>query len=127
MKIQKNGRCTAQLKEFKKNLTEINSIIDYMSTSSNNSSIRSSGVTSTTSSSNPRGYGVNVSSSSISSVDSYININDDDDDEENDFQDFFDSMADPEVTNLNKIQMFKNFYLFVIAKSNLNLKQYTLY
>ena len=32
---------------------------------------------------------------------------------------FFYSMDDPEVANLNKIQMFKNFYLFVIAKSKL--------
>ena len=33
------------------------------------------------------------------------------------FTDFFNSMEDPEVANLNKIQMLKFFYLFVIAKS----------
>ena len=62
------GVAQQKLKEFKKELTEINSIIDHSSTSSSNSSsIRSSGVTSSTSSSNdskvnPRGCGVNVSS-----------------------------------------------------------------
>ena len=53
------------------------------------------------------------SSSSSSSSSSYINTANDDDD----FQDFFNNMEDPEVANLNKIQMLKNFYLFVIAKS----------
>ena len=43
---KKNGRRTAELKELIKELTEINSIFDYSSTSSNNSSIRSSWVTS---------------------------------------------------------------------------------
>ena len=58
---KKNGRRTAELKELKKELTEINYIIDYSSTSSNNISIRSSGVTSrSTSSSNPRGSGLTL-------------------------------------------------------------------
>ena len=54
------------------------------------------------------------SSSSSSSINNYINTDNDDDD---DFQDFFNSMEDPRVANLNKIQMLKFFYLFVIAKS----------
>ena len=98
---KKNGHGTKELQELKNSWNWINSFIDYSSTSSIN----------------PRGSWDNVSSSSSSSnVNSYFNINDDDD-EENDFQDFFDSMADPEFANLNKIQMFKNFDLFVIAKS----------
>ena len=88
----KNGRRTAELKKLKKKLTEINSIIDY-STSSNIS------IRSTANCSNPRGSG-SSSSSSSSSVNSYFNVNDDDD-VENDFQDFLNSMEDPEVANLN--------------------------
>ena len=123
---KKNRRRTTELQELTKELTEMNSIIDNSSTSSN-SSIHSNGVTSSTSSNNIsiRSSGVTISSnlrdsgvyvrsrsSSISStgnVNSYFNLNDDDYDE-NDFRDFFDSMADPEVANLNKIKMFKIFY-----------------
>ena len=115
---KKNGRRTAELKELKKELAEINSIVDY--SSSSNSSINSvanpRGSISSSSSSNGSGSSssINSSSSSSSSISSYINTANDDDD---DFQDFFNNMEDPEVANLNKIQMLKNFYLFVIAKS----------
>ena len=106
---KKNGRRTAELKELKKELSEINSIVDY--SSSSNSSISSgSGSSSIINSSSISGSG-----SSSSSINSYINTANDLDDD--DFQDFFNNMEDPEVANLNKIQMLKNFYLFVIAKS----------
>ena len=103
---KKNGRRTAELKQLKKELVEINSIVDYSSSSnSSRSSKRGSSSSSNGSSS---------SSSISSSSNSYINTANDDDE---DFQDFFNNMEDPEVANLNKIQMLKNFYLFVIAKS----------
>ena len=89
-----------QNKRIKKELTEINSIIDYSSTSSSNdSTLQRTSVRS--SNGNPQSSGVYVSSSSSSSssVNSYININNDDD-EEKDFQDFFDSMDDPEAFNI---------------------------
>ena len=120
---KKNGRRTAELKELKKELSEINSIVDY--SSSSNSSISSvanprgsSSSSSNSSSSSGSGCSSSIirssSSSRSSSINSYINTANDDDD---DFQDFFNNMEDPEVANLNKIQMLKNFYLFVIAKS----------
>ena len=118
---KKNGRRTAELKELKKELAEINSIVDYSSSSnSSRSSKRGSSSSSNGSSSSSSSISSGSSSSSIgsssisSSSNSYINTANDDDD---DFQDFFNNMEDPEVANLNKIQMLKNFYLFVIAKS----------
>ena len=117
---KKNGRRTAELKQLKKELAEINSIVDYSSSSNSSRSSKRGSSSSSSSSSN----GSSSSSSSISSgsssssisssSNSYINTANDDDD---DFQDFFNNMEDPEVANLNKIQMLKNFYLFVIAKS----------
>ena len=114
---KKNGRRTAELKQLKKELVEINSIVDY-SSSSNSSRSSKRGSSSSSSSSNgsssSSGSSSSINSSSISrSSNSYINTANDDDD----FQDFFNNMEDPEVANLNKIQMLKNFYLFVIAKS----------
>ena len=118
---KKNGRRTAELKQLKKELVEINSIVDYSSSSnSSRSSNRGSRSGSSSSSSNGSSSSSNGSgssssiNSSSSSINSYINTANDDDD---DFQDFFNNMEDPEVANLNKIQMLKNFYLFVIAKS----------
>ena len=109
---KKNGRRTAELKQLKKELVEINSIVDY--SSSSNSSRSSKRGSSSSSSSSSNGSSSSINSSSISSSsNSYINTANDDDD----FQDFFNNMEDPEVANLNKIQMLKNFYLFVIAKS----------
>ena len=110
---KKNGRRTAELKQLKKELVELNSIVDY--SSSSNSSRSSKRGSSSSSSSSSNGSSSSINSSSISSSsNSYINTANDDDD---DFQDFFNNMEDPEVANLNKIQMLKNFYLFVIAKS----------
>ena len=123
---KKNGRRTAELKQLKKELVEINSIVDYSSSSnssrsskrgSSSSSSSSNGSSSSSSSisSGSSSSSISSGSSSISSSsNSYINTANDDDD---DFQDFFNNMEDPEVANLNKIQMLKNFYLFVIAKS----------
>ena len=119
---KKNGRRTAELKQLKKELVEINSIVDYSSSSnSSRSSKRGSSSSSNGSSSSSSSISSGSSSSSIgsssissSSSNSYINTANDDDD---DFQDFFNNMEDPEVANLNKIQMLKDFYLFVIAKS----------
>ena len=120
---KKNGRRTAELKQLKKELVEINSIVDYSSSSNSSrssnrgssSSSSSSNGSSSSSSSISSGSSSSINSSSISSSsNSYINTANDDDD---DFQDFFNNMEDPEVANLNKIQMLKNFYLFVIAKS----------
>ena len=120
---KKNGRRTAELKQLKKELSEINSIVDYSSSSNSSrsskrgssSSSSSSNGSSSSSSSISSGSSSSINSSSISSSsNSYINTANDDDD---DFQDFFNNMEDPEVANLNKIQMLKNFYLFVIAKS----------
>ena len=120
---KKNGRRTAELKQLKKELVEINSIVDYSSSSnSSRSSKRGSSSSSNDSSSSSSSISSGSSSSSISSgsssisssSNSYINTANEDDD---DFQDFFNNMEDPEVANLNKIQMLKNFYLFVIAKS----------
>jgi len=121
---KKNGRRTAELKQLKKELVEINSIVDYSSSSnssrssnrgSSSSSSSSSNGSSSSSSSISSGSSSSINSSSISSSsNSYINTANDDDD---DFQDFFNNMEDPEVANLNKIQMLKNFYLFVISKS----------
>ena len=121
---KKNGRRTAELKQLKKELVEINSIVDYSSSSnSSRSSKRGSSSSSSnsssgsgSSSSSGSGSSSSINSSSISSsFNSYINTANDLDDD--DFQDFFNNMEDPEVANLNKIQMLKNFYLFVIAKS----------
>ena len=123
---KKNGRRTAELKQLKKELVEINSIVDYSSSSnssrsskrgsSSSSSISSNGSSSSSSSISSGSSSSSIGSSSISSSssNSYINTANDDDD---DFQDFFNNMEDPEVANLNKIQMLKDFYLFVIAKS----------
>ena len=122
---KKNGRRTAELKQLKKELVEINSIVDYSSSSnssrsskrgsSSSSSSSSNGSSSSSSSISSGSSSSSIGSSSISSSsNSYINTANDDDD---DFQDFFNNMEDPEVANLNKIQMLKNFYLFVIAKS----------
>ena len=121
---KKNGRRTAELKQLKKELAEINSIVDYSSSSnssrsskrgSSSSSSSSNGSSSSSSSISSGSSSSSIGSSSISSSsNSYINTANDDDD---DFQDFFNNMEDPEVANLNKIQMLKNFYLFVIAKS----------
>ena len=122
---KKNGRRTAELKELKKELVEINSIVDYSSSSnssrsskrgsSSSSSSSSNGSSSSSSSISSGSSSSSIGSSSISSSsNSYINTANDDDD---DFQDFFNNMEDPEVANLNKIQMLKDFYLFVIAKS----------
>ena len=118
---KKNGYRTAELKQLKKELVEINSIVDYSSSSNSSrssnqdsSSSSSSSSNGSSSSSNGSGSSSSIHSSSISSSsNSYINTANDDDD----FQDFFNNMEDPEVANLNKIQMLKNFYLFVIAKS----------
>ena len=123
---KKNGRRTAELKQLKKELVEINSIVDYSSSSnssrsskrgsSSSSSNSSSGSGSSSSSGSGSSSSINSSSSSSdSSINSYINTANDLDDD--DFQDFFNNMEDPEVANLNKIQMLKDFYLFVIAKS----------
>ena len=122
---KKNGRRTAELKQLKKELVEINSIVDYSSSSnssrsskrgsSSSSSSSSNGSSSSSSSISSGSSSSSIGSSSISSSsNSYINTANDDDD---DFQDFFNNMEDPEVANLNKIQMLKDFYLFVIAKS----------
>ena len=116
---KKNGRRTAELKQLKKELVEINSIVDYSSSSnssrSSNRGSSSSSSSNGSSSSSGSSSSINSGSSSISSSsNSYINTANDDDD---DFQDFFNNMEDPEVANLNKIQMLKDFYLFVIAKS----------
>ena len=117
---KKNGRRTAELKQLKKELVEINSIVDYSSSSNSSRSSKrgsssSSSGSSISSGSSSSSISSGSSSSSISSSsNSYINTANDDDD---DFQDFFNNMEDPEVANLNKIQMLKNFYLFVIAKS----------
>ena len=112
---KKNGRRTAELKQLKKELVEINSIVDYSSSSNSSRSSKRGSSSSSSSSSNGSSSSSNGSSSSInsssSSSSSYINTANDDDD----FQDFFNNMEDPEVANLNKIQMLKNFYLFVIA------------
>jgi len=119
---KKNGRRTAELKQLKKELVEINSIVDYSSSSNSSrsskrgssSSSSSNGSSSSSSSISSGSSSSSIGSSSISSSsNSYINTANDDDD----FQDFFNNMEDPEVANLNKIQMLKNFYLFVIAKS----------
>ena len=121
---KKNGRRTAELKQLKKELVEINSIVDYSSSSnssrssnrgSSSSSSNSSSGSGSSSSSGSGSSSINSSSISSSSINSYINTANDLDDD--DFQDFFNNMEDPEVANLNKIQMLKNFYLFVIAKS----------
>ena len=123
---KKNGRRTAELKQLKKELVEINSIVDYSSSSnssrssnrgsSSSSSSSSNGSSSSSSSRSSNGSSSSINSSSISSSsNSYINTAYDLDDD--DYQDFFNNMEDPEVANLNKIQMLKNFYLFVIAKS----------
>ena len=122
---KKNGRRTAELKQLKKELVEINSIVDYSSSSNSSRSSKrgsssscsssSNGSSSSSSSISSGSSSSSIGSSSISSSsNSYINTANDDDD---DFQDFFNNMEDPEVANLNKIQMLKNFYLFVIAKS----------
>ena len=122
--LKKNGRRTAELKELKKELSEINFIVDYSSSSNSrigsvanprgSSSSRSSSSGSNSSGSSSSINSSSSSSSSSSSINCYINTANDDDD---DFQDFFNNMEDPEVANLNKIQMLKDFYLFVIAKS----------
>ena len=112
---KKNGRRTAELKQLKKELVEINSIVDYSSSSNSSRSSKRGSSSSNGSSSSSSSISSGSSSSSISSSsNSYINTANDDDD---DFQDFFNNMEDPEVANLNKIQMLKNFYLFVISKS----------
>ena len=125
---KKNGRRTAELKQLKKELVEINSIVDYSSSSnssrsskrgssssSSNSSSGSGSSRSSGSSSSSGSGSSSINSISSSSINSYINTANDLDDD--DFQDFFNNMEDPEVANLNKIQMLKDFYLFVIAKS----------
>ena len=113
---KKNGRRTAELKQLKKELVEINSIVDYSSSSNSSRSSNRGSSSSSSKSSSGSGSSSSINSSSISSsFNSYINTANDLDDD--DFQDFFNNMEDPEVANLNKIQMLKNFYLFVIAKS----------